>query len=107
MPLQNRVNPFGEVFATSARGAWMGNRGCLHEASRQSLSRRWTRKAWVTCCLEYDGIRRKLMVRGQASIKTIDDSMRAAVRTPRSICNALGAGYRPRVAGSIEFAGAA
>lgn len=65
MSLQNRVNPFGEIFATSARGAWMGNRGCLHDAERALLSRRWTRKAWVTCVLEYDGIRRELMAPGQ------------------------------------------
>ena len=27
MPLQNRVYPFGELFATPARGTLMGNRG--------------------------------------------------------------------------------
>ena len=27
MPLQNRVNPFGELFATPARGTLFGNRG--------------------------------------------------------------------------------
>ena len=27
MPLQNRVSPFGELFATPARGLLMGNRG--------------------------------------------------------------------------------
>ena len=27
MPLQNRVDPFGELFATPARGLFMGNRG--------------------------------------------------------------------------------
>ncbi len=27
VPLQNRVDPFGELFATPARGLFMGNRG--------------------------------------------------------------------------------
>ena len=31
MPLQNRVNPFGELIATPARGTLMGNRGRLHD----------------------------------------------------------------------------
>ena len=33
MPLQNRVNPFGEITAQPWRGRLMGNRGCLHDAT--------------------------------------------------------------------------
>ena len=33
MPRQNRVTPFGDIVASSARGTLMGNRGCLHDAS--------------------------------------------------------------------------
>jgi len=29
MPRRNRVDPFGELIVTSARGTLMGNRGCL------------------------------------------------------------------------------
>jgi hypothetical protein len=29
MPLQNRVTPSGEIVASEARGALMGNRGCF------------------------------------------------------------------------------
>jgi len=36
MPLQNRVNPFGEIFRTPARGTFMGNRGgALHNDDRE------------------------------------------------------------------------
>ena len=46
MPLQNRITPFGEFIATSARGTLMGNRGGrLHDAERRLGSRRWTNKA--------------------------------------------------------------
>jgi methylphosphotriester-DNA--protein-cysteine methyltransferase len=29
--LQNRVNPYSQLISTPARGAWMGNRGLLHD----------------------------------------------------------------------------
>jgi hypothetical protein len=35
MPLQNRVDPFGEITARPARGLFMGNRGILHDAERR------------------------------------------------------------------------
>lgn len=42
MPLQNRVSPKGEIFATSARGTFLDNRGILHDENgrivRQSRS---------------------------------------------------------------------
>lgn len=60
MPLQNRVDPFGKIFATSARGLLMGNRGCLHDEHRLVV-RPWKVKPWVTCQLAYGGRRRTLM----------------------------------------------
>ena len=46
MPLQNRVDPFGELFADPARGLLMGNRGGrLHDDDRKLGQRRWTSKA--------------------------------------------------------------
>ncbi len=30
-PARNRVTPLGEIIAVQGRGAWMGNRGRLHE----------------------------------------------------------------------------
>ncbi|MGH8190975.1 MAG: hypothetical protein ACREP2_05970 [Rhodanobacteraceae bacterium] len=57
MSLQNRVNPFGGLDAVSARGAWLGNRGILHNDRREIVAR-WRTKAWITCRLHYRGIRR-------------------------------------------------
>lgn len=61
--LQNRVDPFGNIIKTSARGGWMGNRGLLHDAG-QVLVRQYRSKAWITCLLQFRGIRRKVMTPG-------------------------------------------
>ena len=61
MPLQNRVDPFGRLHAVAARGAWMGNRGCLHNDRREIVSQRWTTKLWLICQTEFKGYRRELM----------------------------------------------
>lgn len=61
MPLQNRVTPFGEIVAHSARGTLMGNRGCLHNDQRTLGSKRWAHQAWVICRLEFNGWKRQLM----------------------------------------------
>jgi hypothetical protein len=60
MSLQNRVNPYDEIVAIASRGAWMGNRGCLHGA-RQLTSKRWTRKPWVICELSFRDRHRDVM----------------------------------------------
>ncbi|HTR04568.1 MAG TPA: hypothetical protein VMN82_15390 [Thermoanaerobaculia bacterium] len=52
MPLQNRVDPYGRLQAVAARGAWMGNRGVLHDASRR-LAAPWRLRRWITCVLEF------------------------------------------------------
>lgn len=54
MPLQNRVDPFGDIHAVSARGLFTGNRGIIHDpATRTLLGRRWTTKAWIICSCSY------------------------------------------------------
>jgi len=55
--LQNRVNPWGELVAVREYGTLMGNRGILHNAD-QRIVRQWQHKAWVTCLLEFGGLRR-------------------------------------------------
>lgn len=57
MPLQNRVNPFGGLDAVPARGAWLGNRGILHDDRREIVAQ-WRSKAWITCRLHYPGVHR-------------------------------------------------
>jgi hypothetical protein len=58
--LQNRVDPFGTIIKTSARGTWMGNRGILHNAGQEIL-RPFKLKAWITCKLDFNGRKRKVM----------------------------------------------
>jgi hypothetical protein len=60
MPRQNRVDPFGRLIAVPARGAWTGNRGCLHDA-RGNIVRRWTTRAWITCRLSFKERQRQIM----------------------------------------------
>lgn len=57
IPLQNRVDPWGQLHAVSARGTLMGNRGTLHDANKKVV-RAWSRKQWIFCSLEFKGIRR-------------------------------------------------
>lgn len=64
MPLQNRVNPFGEIVVYPERGMFTGNRGILHDDSGQLTNRRWTTDAWITCLLEYKDWRRVVMAPG-------------------------------------------
>jgi hypothetical protein len=61
MPLQNRVQPTGEILAHPARGGFMGNRGVLHDDHRRLTTARWRHKAWVCCLTEFKNRRRTLM----------------------------------------------
>ncbi len=63
MPLQNRVDPFGNLVATPARGTLMGNRGLLHNPQQQ-IVRPFALKAWITCLLHYKNMYRKVMQPG-------------------------------------------
>ena len=61
--LQNRVDPLGHIIKTSARGAWMGNRGQLHD-EHKNIQRAFKLKAWIICVLEFKGRKRKVMSPG-------------------------------------------
>jgi len=83
MHLQNRVNPEGEICVSSARGTLMGNRGCLHNNEKKIISQS-KRDAWVTCLLEYQNRKRKLMESGNyTELFFLDEA------------TALAAGHRP------------
>lgn len=58
--LQNRIDPFGNIIKTSARGAWMGNRGILHDEHQQVL-RPFKLKAWLICLLHFKDRHREVM----------------------------------------------
>lgn len=63
VPLQNRVDPFGDLRAVPDRGAWLGNRGILHDDDRQIV--RWARgRPWIICRLAFKGRRRSPMTPG-------------------------------------------
>ncbi|HVT67287.1 MAG TPA: hypothetical protein VHF26_06030, partial [Trebonia sp.] len=53
-PARNRVTPLGDIVAASGRGAWMGNRGRLHEGTgSRDIVRSQNSRAWLTCALEF------------------------------------------------------
>jgi hypothetical protein len=61
MPLQNRVDPFGELFTHPARGIFMGNRGGrFHTAARTLTARRWASRQWICCVLAFKGRHRNV-----------------------------------------------
>ncbi len=59
MSLQNRVNPFGEIFESESRGTFTGNRGVIHRNKKIISS--FKTKYWITCSLDYKGFRRQVM----------------------------------------------
>lgn len=52
--LQNRVDPTGKVIKTPYKGAWMGNRGVIHNSKRE-IVRAFRLTAWITCRLAFKG----------------------------------------------------
>jgi hypothetical protein len=61
MPLPNRVDPFGDLFATPARGTLFGNRGGkFHRDDKTLGSRRWVSRQWICCVLEFKGRQRNV-----------------------------------------------
>ena len=56
MPLQNRIDPFGDLFATPAHGLFMGNRGGrFHTDAKTLTARRWASRQWICCVLAFKG----------------------------------------------------
>lgn len=100
MPLQNRVNPFGDIVAIAQRGQFMGNRGIIHDpVTRTLLRRRWTNKAWIVCRCDFGARRREVMSRRSwTELFFLDEAV------------AFAAGHRPcyycRRDAALEFAGA-
>ena len=85
-PLQNRVTPFGEIVAISARGTMMGNRGGrLHDGEKRLGKRRWALKAWICCELHFKDYRREEIMapRSYTELFFLDE------------VTALAAGHRP------------
>ena len=84
MPLQNRVDPFGELVATPARGTMMGNRGGkFHRDDRTLGGRRWTSRHWICCDIHYKNKQHDAMGQYYTSVFFLDE------------VTALAAGHRP------------
>lgn len=85
MPLQNRVDPFGDIRAIPRRGMFTGNRGIIHDPATKTLMRkRWSSKAWLVCSCDYKGVRRAVMARRSwTELFFLDEA------------TALAAGHRP------------
>lgn len=84
MPLQNRVTPCGDILAVPPRGLFMGNRGVLHDDRRRLGAARWKHRNWVTCRLEFNNRRRRVMApRRYTELFFLDEAV------------ALAAGHRP------------
>ncbi len=61
MPLQNRVDPYGVIFRTPARGTIMGNRGGALHNDRREIVRPFKGRRWITCLLEFKDRHRSVM----------------------------------------------
>jgi hypothetical protein len=84
MPLQNRVDPFGELFAGAARGLFMGNRGGRFHGDDRTLGRRrWASRQWICCRLEFKNRHREIWGGGYTELFFLDEP------------TALAAGHRP------------
>jgi len=84
MSLQNRVDSFGNLFAASARGLLMGNRGGrFHTDERKLTGRRWASRQWICCVLEFKRRQRDVWGRNYTELFFLDE------------VTALAAGHRP------------
>jgi hypothetical protein len=84
MPLKNRVDPCGELFADPARGLFFGNRGGRFHTDEKTLTRRrFVSRAWICCVLEFKNRRRDVWGRFYTELFFLDE------------VTALAAGHRP------------
>jgi hypothetical protein len=98
MPLPNRVTPFGDLVAVSARGLFMGNRGGrFHNDDKTLNARRWASRQWICCVLDFKGRHRDVWGRYYTELFFLDEP------------TAFAAGHRPcfecRRADALHFAG--
>jgi hypothetical protein len=84
MPLQNRVDPFGELNAVFARGTLFGNRGGRFHTDAKTLTRRrCASPQWICCVLDFKGRQRDVWGRYYTELFFLDEP------------TALAAGHRP------------
>jgi hypothetical protein len=99
-PLPNRVDPFGTLVATPARGGLFGNRGGRFHCERTRIvsGRPYASKQWICCVLSFKGRQRSVWGRGYTELFFLDEA------------TALAAGHRPcfecRRTDAVAFAAA-
>ena len=100
MPLPNRVDPFGNLFASPARGTLLGNRGGKFHRDDRTLGphRRWASRQWICCVLSFKGRKRDVWGHYYTELFFLDE------------VTAFAAGHRPcfecRRADALAFADA-
>jgi hypothetical protein len=86
-PLPNRVDPLGRLFAGTARGTLMGNRGGRFHVPEQRMvgerRRPWASRHWIACELCFKGRQREVWGTGYTELFFLDE------------VTALAAGHRP------------
>lgn len=97
MPLQNRVSPFGELLAETARGGLFGNRGGKFHRDDKTLGRRrYASRQWICCVLSFKGRQRDVWGHYYTELFFLDEP------------TAFAAGHRPcfecRRADAVRFA---
>jgi hypothetical protein len=83
-PLQNRMDPFGDLHAVAERGGLMGNRGGRLHRDDQTLSgSRWKTKHWLICVCAFRDRHRDVWGKFYTELFFLDEP------------TALAAGHRP------------
>ncbi|MGD9603389.1 MAG: hypothetical protein AB7V59_16390, partial [Gammaproteobacteria bacterium] len=83
VPRRNRIDPWGDLHAVSARGLFTGNRGCVVD-DRERVVRHHGSTAWITCVTRFRDWRWPLArPRRWTPLFFLDDAV------------ALAAGHRP------------
>src|SRR5436309_11820305 len=98
---RNRVTPLGDIVATPLRGAWTGNRGCLHRG--EEIVRFHASDLWIVCELEFRGWHSELFRPGRFTWLFFHDEAVAfaAGHRPCALCRrASYNAYRSAWAGS-------
>jgi hypothetical protein len=97
----NRVTPLGDIVATPLRGAWTGNRGCLHRG--EEIVRFHASDLWIVCELEFRGWHSELFRPGRFTWLFFHDEAVAfaAGHRPCALCRRPSyTAYRDVVGGS-------
>lgn len=84
MPLQNRVDPWGKLVASAAKGTLMGNRGGRFHRDDKTLGRRrWASHRWIACEMQFKCRHRVVWGNSYTELFFLDE------------VTALAAGHRP------------